>query len=329
MTSEAGITVSRRVAYGSDQLFVFAHGADVGWWDLARNEPHPSSAAQLQILVGTVTQWLGARADRQLDSSSERTAGNAAEQGSVVPTAAPLEDSEAGAETRAKTPRVINTPADRSWQVGSLGEERTARQLAVLSRIDSRWRSVHNVAVGRTGWDIDHLVVGPGGVFTINTKHHPRADVWVGGQTFLVRGMRKPYLRKSFAEAKRVGELLSTAAGRAMTVMGMIALVDPSNFADRGPRFDGTSHRIRLGDGRAGHETSRGGWLADRSTANAVKESVPCHLGSGRTLLDLASLTIGVCPTPAKRTLQLQVQRPQNERDAAGHWKTNVPAEFN
>ncbi|MFE7074420.1 nuclease-related domain-containing protein [Streptomyces sp. NPDC057620] len=31
-----------------------------------------------------------------------------------------------------------------------------------------------------SGGGIDHLLIGPGGVFTINTKHHQGAPVWVG-----------------------------------------------------------------------------------------------------------------------------------------------------
>ena len=42
-------------------------------------------------------------------------------------------------------------------------------------------------SVGERGSDIDHLAIGPGGVFTINAKHHAGAKIWVGGDTFLCR----------------------------------------------------------------------------------------------------------------------------------------------
>lgn len=45
---------------------------------------------------------------------------------------------------------------------------------------------------GAADADIDHVLVGPAGVFTVNAKHHPSASVWVGGDTFIVNGQRVP-----------------------------------------------------------------------------------------------------------------------------------------
>jgi hypothetical protein len=45
-----------------------------------------------------------------------------------------------------------------------------AGQLDKLMRRDPRWRCRHSIPVGSNGADIDHLVIGPGGVFTLNTK---------------------------------------------------------------------------------------------------------------------------------------------------------------
>jgi hypothetical protein len=52
--------------------------------------------------------------------------------------------------------------------------------------------------VKRSGADIDHLVIGPPGVFTINTKHHRDARIWVGGNMVKVNNFKQPdYLRNS------------------------------------------------------------------------------------------------------------------------------------
>ncbi|WP_308020072.1 nuclease-related domain-containing protein [Streptomyces sp. SP2-10] len=59
--------------------------------------------------------------------------------------------------------------------------------------------------------DIDHLLIVPGGVFSINTKHHHKRVVWVGDDSVKVdHGKPAPYARKSRAEAKY--ECLSTIA---------------------------------------------------------------------------------------------------------------------
>jgi hypothetical protein len=73
--------------------------------------------------------------------------------------------------------------------------------------------------------DEANVVVGPGGVFTINTKHHPDASVWVGGNTFMVNGHRQPYVRNARFEAERAAKLLSPAAGFAVRTTGLIVVV--------------------------------------------------------------------------------------------------------
>jgi hypothetical protein len=65
----------------------------------------------------------------------------------------------------------------------------------------------------------------PGGVFTLNAKHHPGAKIWVAGETFMVNGARHPYLRNSKYEADRAGRLLSHACGFPVQVAGIVVPV--------------------------------------------------------------------------------------------------------
>ena len=97
---------------------------------------------------------------------------------------------------------------ERAYRVGADGEEVTGKQLAHLP---TGWHALHAIPVGCHGSDIDHVVIGPGGVFTVNTKHHPNSSVWVAGDTFLVNGVRQPYVRNSRFEAKRTERLLSAS----------------------------------------------------------------------------------------------------------------------
>lgn len=94
-----------------------------------------------------------------------------------------------------------------------------------LAALPQGWHTLHAVAVGTRGADIDHVVIGPPGVFTVNAKHHPKARVWVGGDVVMVNGRRQPYLRNSRHEATRAARLLTAAAGRAVTASAIIALV--------------------------------------------------------------------------------------------------------
>lgn len=53
-----------------------------------------------------------------------------------------------------------------NWEVGAWGEEATGRELARLDQ--ARWSVFHDVPTERG--NIDHLVVGPGGVFVLDSK---------------------------------------------------------------------------------------------------------------------------------------------------------------
>lgn len=118
------------------------------------------------------------------------------------------------APVRNRLARVLRVHTDeRAWRLGAVGEEKVAAQIARASRREPGWRALHSIPVGERGADIDHLVIGPGGVFTINAKHHPGARVWVGGEAFFVNGQRHPYVRNSRHEAQRASVLLSAACG--------------------------------------------------------------------------------------------------------------------
>jgi Nuclease-related domain len=60
------------------------------------------------------------------------------------------------------------SPAARAWRRGAVGERRTARRLAALER--HGWAVLHDLTVPRSQANIDHLVIGPGGVFVIDSK---------------------------------------------------------------------------------------------------------------------------------------------------------------
>ncbi|WP_454108173.1 nuclease-related domain-containing protein [Leifsonia shinshuensis] len=113
------------------------------------------------------------------------------------------------------------------WYAGALGEREVG---ALLDRLPEGWSVFHAVPVGTkpdaTGAvaDVDHIVVGPPGVFVVNTKHHRGQRVWVGERAVLVAGQKQPYLRNSDLEASRVRGVLAQA-GIAAPVTAVVALV--------------------------------------------------------------------------------------------------------
>ncbi len=114
------------------------------------------------------------------------------------------------------------TDEARPWFLGALGEVAVGR---LLEKMSPQWHVLHAVPVGKDDSDIDHVVIGPGGVFTINTKHHRGQSVWIAGRTFMVAGHRQPYLRNAEHEARRASRLLAAATGAPVTVTAVVAVV--------------------------------------------------------------------------------------------------------
>lgn len=122
-----------------------------------------------------------------------------------------------------------------SWEVGAKGERIVDKRLRRLEK--DGWHVLASV-VKRSGADIDHIVIGPPGVFTINTKHHRDARVWVGEHVLTVNGARKPYLPRSRHEAASASRILSSAAGTHVPVSPVIAVVGASDITQRGGHGD-------------------------------------------------------------------------------------------
>jgi Nuclease-related domain len=62
------------------------------------------------------------------------------------------------------------SPDAVAWRQGAAGERRTARLLAPLER--QGWAILHDLAVPGSAANLDHLVIGPGGVFVIDSKQY-------------------------------------------------------------------------------------------------------------------------------------------------------------
>ncbi|MDQ0893502.1 nuclease-related domain-containing protein [Agromyces ramosus] len=116
------------------------------------------------------------------------------------------------------------------WYTGALGELDVARRLGGLG---PGWFVLHSVPIGAGSSDLDHVVIGPAGVFTINTKHHRGQNVWIGGRRILVNGQRTDHLRNAKHEAKRTSQLLSVAARELVDVTPIIAIVGAGGMTVR------------------------------------------------------------------------------------------------
>lgn len=111
---------------------------------------------------------------------------------------------------------------ERAWRRGARGEELVAARLAKLPA--GSWFVFHDLPIGDRGANVDHLVIGPGGVFSLNTKNLT-GKVWVAERTLLHNGRKTDYLPKARREGERVAGLLSTAVRWPVAVRPVVVVI--------------------------------------------------------------------------------------------------------
>ncbi|MER7112547.1 nuclease-related domain-containing protein [Streptomyces sp. NPDC000229] len=213
----ANLKVVRWNRYGHERLYAnLPEGTAVAWADCKTGMITILRDDYRDAVLAVLTQHL-----RQISPTLPATPAPVRATASLPPLT-PRDDLAAnlpGTAVRAKLDEVGPGPLERfiawvlrrptdgdSWRTGLIGERRVGAELSRLER--QGWRVLHSIPLPR-GVDIDHLLIGPGGVFSVNTKHHPNKAVWVGDDVVRInRGKPKPYPRKSRSEAERVRRVL-------------------------------------------------------------------------------------------------------------------------
>ena len=160
-----------------------------------------------------------------------------------------LVDNTAGAAARAKrrevsslapvrnlVARALGVKTDeRAWRISANGEEKVGHE---LSKLPAGWHVLHAVPIGDHGSNIDHIVIGQRGVFTLNTKNHPDSSVCVYERALWVNGHATNYLHNSRFEAARATRILTRACEMAVEVRAAIVFVDPDKLTRKGTPRD-------------------------------------------------------------------------------------------
>jgi hypothetical protein len=112
------------------------------------------------------------------------------------------------------------SPATSAWRRGAAGERRTARLLHPLE--DRGWVVLHDLAIPGSAANIDHLVIGPGGVAVVDSKQYrgrlrldTNALLWHG------RHLLTMTLRAARWEADQADEVLGVADVRVAAVVAV------------------------------------------------------------------------------------------------------------
>jgi hypothetical protein len=114
-------------------------------------------------------------------------------------------------------------PPARAAYRGALGEVAVA---ATLTEMGPGWFVVHQVPIGVVGAPVQHVLIGPPGVFTIALHNHAGREVWVRSQGFTAGLENHPHIRDAEAAADRASTLLSDAVGFAVNAIPCVVVLD-------------------------------------------------------------------------------------------------------
>jgi len=240
------ITVTRWTNYGHRRGYATAaDGTKLGWIDLKTGVVTIDDGADAGAVTAALEAWGATQASAQppaatavpvalepvllalaptpdstwTDLAAHRPGQLVREQAAVA-----WESSKERSKVLAYGARIFNVHTDeRAWRVGADGEEAVGARLEKLR--DRGWYLLHSVPVGKKDSDIDHVAIGPGGVFTLNTKNHPGGKIWVAKYQMRVNGHVVPYLRNASHEAARASKLLTAAAGIAVSVRSCVVVL--------------------------------------------------------------------------------------------------------
>jgi hypothetical protein len=215
------VVVGRTRNDGHDRAYVWVAGDWVGYRDVASGSVHCADARNVGVVIenteelvsGTPTFPARSGRYRKLRPPSLRPA---RQRESVRPPLAVLLPDR---DLALRAPQAPDVPIGR--RPATHDPVAVARRLLALP---AGWRVLHAVPVGEQGTDVDHLVIGPGGVFTVNAMHHRDAKVRVHGNTVILNGHSEQYVDTSRREAQRAARLLTAKAGTEVPVRGVVAV---------------------------------------------------------------------------------------------------------
>ncbi|MFL6073115.1 MAG: nuclease-related domain-containing protein [Mycobacteriales bacterium] len=120
--------------------------------------------------------------------------------------------------------RIQRIPNEESgWRRRAYGQAQVGRVMEGLARFG--WHALHDVPVGDEGELIDHLLIGPGGVFAAQSEYLRGDRVWVSGDKFLVNGAELDCMDAARAEEDAAQQILTTAVGWRVPTWALIVCV--------------------------------------------------------------------------------------------------------
>jgi hypothetical protein len=204
------LTVRRWRRYGADRLFVTQEtGARVGSVDLQSGEVVVDDPDLEDRLRRAAQEFLRADVNEL-----------------VLPVPARTEAALAPADQAALEAWLGNDrDTDDELDLAQVPAERGSPLRARLERLAAEgWQVVHDVPLGRQGSLVAHLLLGPGGIFTVAEHKLQGRHVRLDGRVIEIDGESVSYLRDARLEAHRTHALLVAAGCASITVRSIVVI---------------------------------------------------------------------------------------------------------
>lgn len=105
----------------------------------------------------------------------------------------------------------------QAWRIGAEGERKTG---AILRKLPTDWVVFHDLVLYGSRENIDHVVVGPPGVFTIETKNYKHGIVLKDGRATSAGRSQQKVIAQAQRQARVVGLLTSEPVSPIVAVHG-------------------------------------------------------------------------------------------------------------
>ena len=116
----------------------------------------------------------------------------------------------------------LTSRTERAEHAAAKEEQRVSDD---LDDLPSGWFVLRPIDVDADARHVDHVAIGPGGIFTIYLEHQRGAKVWVSEHAVTINGRDSDHLRQARSEARRASGRLTEACGFDVTVQSVLLLI--------------------------------------------------------------------------------------------------------
>ncbi len=99
-----------------------------------------------------------------------------------------------------------------------------------LDQLSDDWTVLNSVPLGAGDGELDHLVIGPGGVFVLATRNYRGRRVRAGGNILTVDGHKTDEIRALRYAERRATDVLRQALGAHVTISPVIVVAESASL---------------------------------------------------------------------------------------------------